>query len=138
MTRCGFSFWCGFPLGKTWFLTFNSIATERWKSLGRSNPYPMNQKLTRWRPKTCSWHQKKTKPPIHRFTNLKCCEKAREPFKPLFNGVLFLIYYFKKHFQPCIFIWKALKNILQHFKFVNWGIRGFILFLISITGQESL
>ena len=51
MTRCGFSFWCGFPLGKTWFLTFNSIATVRWKSLGRSNPYPMNHNLTRWRPK---------------------------------------------------------------------------------------
>ena len=43
---------------------------------------------------TCSWHQK-TKPQIHQFTNLKCCMKSREPFKPLFNGVFFLIYYFK-------------------------------------------
>ena len=32
---------------------------------------------------TCSWHQK-TKPPIHQFTNLKCCIKAREPFKTPF------------------------------------------------------
>ena len=55
----------------------------------------------------------------HEFTNSKCCKKAREPFKTLFNGVLFLIYYFKKHFQSCFFILKALKDILQHFKFVN-------------------
>ena len=40
----------------------------------------------------------------HEFTNLKCCKKAREPFKTLFNGVLFLIYYFKKRFQSCFFI----------------------------------
>ena len=59
------------------------------------------------------------------FTNLKCCKKAREPFKTLFNGVLFLIYYFKKHFQPCFFILKALIDILQHFKFVNWWFRFF-------------
>jgi phosphatidylglycerophosphate synthase len=36
------------------------------------------------------------------------------------NGVLFLVYYFKKHFKACFFILKALKDILQHFKFVNW------------------
>ena len=29
---------------------------------------------------TCSWHQK-TKTRIIQFTNLKCCIKAREPFK---------------------------------------------------------
>ena len=34
----------------------------------------------------------------HQFTNLKCCLNTREPFKTLFNCVLFLIYYFKKHF----------------------------------------
>ena len=28
------------------------------------------------------------------FTNLKCCRKAREPFKTLFNDILFLISYF--------------------------------------------
>ena len=42
--------------------------------------------------------------------------------KPLFIGVLFLNYYFKKHFRPCFFILKALKDILKHFKFVNWRI----------------
>ena len=62
----------------------------------------------------------KTKPQIHQFTNLKCCKKAREPSKILFNGVLFLIYYFEKYSQPCFFSLKALKHILQHFKFVNW------------------
>ena len=48
--------------------------------------------------------------------------------KPVFNGVLFLISYFKKHFKPCFFILKALKDILQHIKFVNWRIRGFVVF----------
>ena len=33
----------------------------------------------------------KTKPRIHQFTNLKCCIKAKEPFKTPFNGVLVLI-----------------------------------------------
>ena len=27
---------------------------------------------------------KKTKPPIHQLTNLKCCKKSREPFKTTF------------------------------------------------------
>ena len=40
--------------------------------------------------------------------------------KTLFNGLLFIMYYLKRHFQPCLFILKALKDILQHFKFVNW------------------
>ena len=71
-----------------------------------------------------------TNSPVHQFT---CCIKAREPFKILFNGVLFLIHYFKKHFKPCFFNLKALKDILQHFKFVNWRIRGFV-FLMSRTG----
>ena len=48
--------------------------------------------------------------------------------KPLFNGVLCVIYYLKKHFKP-FFILKALKDILQHFKFVNWWSRGFVFFL---------
>ena len=39
--------------------------------------------LTPTRFLTCSWHQK-TKPRIHQITNLKCCMKAREPFKPHF------------------------------------------------------
>ena len=32
---------------------------------------------------TCSWHQK-TNSPIPQFTNLKCCIKAKEPFKTPF------------------------------------------------------
>ena len=52
-------------------------------------------------------------------TNLKCSMKAGEPFKTPFNGVLFSIYYFEKHFKSCFF---NFKDILQHFKFVNWGI----------------
>ena len=50
----------------------------------------------------------------HQFTNLKSSKKAREPFKTLFT--------LKKHFKPCFFILMALKDILQHFKFVNWRI----------------
>ena len=49
---------------------------------------------------------------------------------------LFLIYYFKKHFKSCLFILKALKDILQHFKFVNWWIHGFGFF--SITNRLYL
>ena len=37
---------------------------------------------------TISWHQK-MKPQIHKFTNLKCSKKAREPFKTLLNSLLF-------------------------------------------------
>ena len=38
--------------------------------------------------------------------------------QPLFNGLLFIT--LKKHFKPCFFILKALKDILQHFEFMNW------------------
>ena len=34
----------------------------------------------------------------------------------------------KKHFKSCFFILNALKDILQHLKFVNWWIRGFGVF----------
>ena len=44
---------------------------------------------------------------ILQFTNLKCCIKAKEPFKTPFNGALVLIYYFKKHSKPCFFILKT-------------------------------
>ena len=42
-----------------------------------------------------------------------------------------MVYYFlsitlKKHSKPCLFILKALKDILHHFKFVNWRIRVFV------------
>jgi hypothetical protein len=40
--------------------------------------------------------------------------------KPLFNGALVLIYYFKKHFKPYFFI---LKTFCSTLKFVNWRIR---------------
>ena len=36
----------------------------------------------------------------HQFTNLKRCIKAREPFKPPFQWLLFLIYIFKNYFRP--------------------------------------
>ena len=48
---------------------------------------------------------------------------------------LFVIW--KKHFKPFFFILKALKDILQHFKFVNWRIAGFIFFM-SRTGYMFL
>ena len=37
---------------------------------------------------------------------------------------------FKKHFKPYLFILKAFKDILQHFKFVNWKI-GFVFFDVT-------
>ena len=49
----------------------------------------------------------------HKFTNLKCCKKAGDPFETIF------IYHFKKHFQSCLFFWKALKNILKQFKCIG-------------------
>ena len=52
-----------------------------------------------------------TNSPIHEFKVLQKGKRA----KPLYIGVLFLIYYFKKHFKHCFFILKALKDILQHF-----------------------
>ena len=42
-----------------------------------------------------------------------------KPKKSLFF-ILVLIYYFKKHFKRCFYILKTLKDILQHFKFMNW------------------
>ena len=44
-------------------------------------------------------------------------------------SVLLGIYYFKKHFKTYFFILKALKDILQHFKFMNWKIGGFVFFI---------
>ena len=43
-----------------------------------------------------------TNSPIDQFTNLKSCIKAREPFYPLFNDVLFIT--LKKHFKSCFLI----------------------------------
>ena len=69
--------------------------------------------------------------PIHEFKELH-----KGLLKLLFIGVLFFIYYFKKHFKPCFFIF-------QHFKFVNWSIRGFVfwcheLFAIAFTKLKQM
>ena len=80
---------------------------------------------------TCSWHQKnETKnSPIHQLMNLKCCIKARELLKPLFNGVLFLIYYFRKHFKPSFFILKAFCSTLK-----SW-IGEFVVSFFDVTNR---
>ena len=78
------------------------------------------------------WHQK-MKPPIHQFTKLNCCIKARES---LFSWCTISCLSLQKHFKPCLFNLKALKDILQHFEFVNWWIGGFV-FLMSQTGYPS-
>jgi hypothetical protein len=44
-------------------------------------------------------------------------------------------YYFKKHMKPCIFILKALKDILQHFKFVNWRISELLFSFFDVTNR---
>ena len=58
-----------------------------------------------------------TNSPIHKFKVLQ--KRPDSLLNPLFNCVLFLISYFKKKFKRCFSIFKALKDILQHFKFVN-------------------
>ena len=80
---------------------------------------------------TCSWHQK-TKPQIFQLTNLKCCKEAREALKDLFNGVLFLISYFKKHAKPCFFILKSFCSTLNSW-IGEWEILWFRFFM-SRTG----
>ena len=73
-----------------------------------------------------------TNSPIHEFRVL---HKGRRAF----YGIM--VYYFvfitlKNHFKPCFFILKALKDSLQHSKFVNWWNGEFVvsLFLMSRTG----
>ena len=55
-----------------------------------------------------------------------------------FNGVLFLIYYIKKQVKPCFFILMALQDILQHFKFVNWWIREFVVSFFDVTTRLQI
>ena len=76
---------------------------------------------------TCSWHQK-TKPQIHRFTNLKCRMKARESFKPLFLMIF--------HFKPCFFILKTFCSTLNSWicELENLWFR----FLMSRTGYKTM
>ena len=73
---------------------------------------------------------------IHEFTNFKCCKKAKEPFNPLFNGVLFLIYYFKNHFKPCFSILKAFKAFLVS-NLLHWPQRLIPRDLICTAKQHS-
>ena len=49
---------------------------------------------------------------FHQFTNLKCCI-MNSLLKHLFNGVLFLIYYIKKQFKPCLFMLKTFCSTLN-------------------------
>ena len=70
-----------------------------------------------------------TNSPVHQFMNLKCCTKAREPFKIPFNGVLFLIYYFKQHFKPCFFTLKTFCST------INSGIGEFVVSLFDVTNR---
>ena len=76
--------------------------------------------------------------PILQFSNLKCCIKAKEPYKtPLLmvsglNGVLVLMHYFKKYFKPHFFYFKG---ILQHFEFDNWRIRKLENSIFDVTNR---
>ena len=69
---------------------------------------------------TCSWHQKNETlySPIHEF---KVLHKDQRAF---WNPFLMMYYFFfitlKDISSLDFFILKALKDILQHFKFVNW------------------
>ena len=78
--------------------------------------------MTNWRSlysqNTCSWNKKETTNSLIQST----AKISASLLKPLCNDILFLIHYFKKHFRPCFFILKALKDLLKHFKFVNWRI----------------
>ena len=38
-------------------------------------------------------------------------------------------------FKHCIFISKALKDIVQYYELVNWWIRGFFLFVFDVTNR---
>ena len=62
-------------------------------------------------------------------------------FSPVANFAqqsLFLFCYFKKHFKPCFFILKALKDILKRFKFLNWSIHGFVFLMNRLLNQGQL
>jgi hypothetical protein len=61
--------------------------------------------------------------------------------KGRFNGVLFLIYYIKKHFKPSFFILKVSKDILQHFDLVNSWIGSLVVSFFwcheQVTGYKG-
>ena len=59
----------------------------------------------------------------NRIPEFKVMHKSQRTFKKtLLNGVLVLIYYFKKPIKSCFF---DSKDILKHFKFENWRIGEF-------------
>ena len=72
---------------------------------------------------TCSWHQKDkiTNSPDQKFLVLQ--KKPESLLKPLFNGVSFLIYYFKKCSNPSFFKKKKICSTL------NWWIGEFLVLL---------
>ena len=74
---------------------------------------------------TFSWHQK-MKPPIHQF---KLLHKDQSLLQPLFNGVLFLIHYFRNISSLVFSFLKALKTFCST---VNSLIGSFV-FLMSRT-----
>ena len=70
----------------------------------------------------------------HEFTYLKCCTKAREPFKTPFKRCI--ISYLKKTFRPCFFYFRDFKKRLAALyisELVKWWFCGFI-FLMSRRG----
>ena len=73
---------------------------------------------------TCSWHQK-TNFPIHKF---KCCIKAKEPFKTPFNGVLVLIYCFKRYFKPCFFLMTFFTTLNRRIGEFVFDVKGLLVF----------
>ena len=86
--------------------------------------------LTRRRHIICSWHQK-TKPRILQFTNLKCCIKTRETFKTPF----YFLFTTFKNISSMLF---HLKDILQHYKLVNWWIGEFVVSFFWCKEQVSI
>ena len=72
---------------------------------------------------------KTTNSPIHEF---KVLHKGQSLLKPLFNGVLFLIYYFKKHFNPCFFILKTFCSTLN-----SW-IGEFVVSFFDVTNRLKI
>ena len=71
-----------------------------------------------------------TNSPIHQFTNLKYCIKTREPFKPPFNDVLFLIYYLKNILGLAYSF-----DFFEHLKFMNWWIGEFVVSFYDVTNR---
>ena len=51
---------------------------------------------------------------------------------------VFLFISVKTNFKPYFFILKAFEDILQHIKFVNWRIGGFIFFGVSNRLKNSI